>query len=172
MKCTQCGCEELTISPAPFVGDYFNSSSSLKIYACNKCGHLEFFDNGINEIQQEITSKLKALQIKKEELTREIEKHNRPLIELKNQLQIEQSNLQTLLQNKDVTIRQQEQLSAELKTKIDTLNSEIKRLTHNINPILIPLTTELKKVENEIASLKSKSLNEEYYKRYFIRRGI
>lgn len=162
MKCSQCGCEEFTLSRLPFCvgGDaFFDLSETFKIYVCNKCGHLEMFDTGLNEIRLDIANRIDELEKHYKELAsasyyqnvQRIEEYKTKIRDLKGQLS-----------NKDITIREHEQLSKEIPIQIRELEKKIALVLRETYPIEM----ELNKVKVELNSLKSKDLTDLYYKRY------
>ena len=142
MKCTQCGCENLIPinieSLISISGDaWMRNSESLKIYTCRNCGHLEFFDNGLNEKMAEESEIEKKYE---KEISVLIEKQNQiengELKQLKEELACIESQLKSL----DITIRQQQ----ELKKNVKTLNAKIEKVL-----------CEIRKIKTEIERLKS-----------------
>jgi chromosome segregation ATPase len=147
MKCTQCGCENLTPinieSLISISGDAsMRNSESLKIYTCSNCGHLEFFDNGLNEKMAEESEIEKKYE---KEISVLIEKQNQiengELKQLKEELACIESQLKSL----DITIRQQQ----ELKKNVKTLNAKIENVL-----------CEIRKIKTEIERLKSNQAHE------------
>lgn len=170
MKCTQCGCKELTLVGAPFSADYFKTSEALKIYACNECGHLEFFENSWNETRKELMSKLQLLESKQRQISQKIEEKEKPIVELKKKIQkLEeqkaqaQNHLQQVLANKDITVREQENTVAELKAQMQTIDAEIQKISRAPGPNTGSLHIELQNIEKEIEGIK-KSLEQPYLK--------
>lgn len=50
MKCTNCGCEELKRKDYLFCmkePDAYHPEYGIEAYACQKCGHVEFFDKEV-----------------------------------------------------------------------------------------------------------------------------
>lgn len=61
MKCTQCGCTK-------FVNVKNKTCRNIKIFICDECGHLEFFDTRIIEARQSIKAELRDLKEKENKL--------------------------------------------------------------------------------------------------------
>ena len=151
MKCTQCGCENLISinieSLISISGDaYMRNSESLKVYACRNCGHLEFFDNGLNEklaeeseIEKKYEKELTALVQQQEEMK------NGALKQLQEELTCVESQLKSL----DITIRQQQELTQKaeaLKVKIKQISIEIYKIEKEIKTVESKKAHELEKV--------------------------
>ena len=147
MKCTQCGCENLIPinieSLISISGDAsMRNSESLKVYACRNCGHLEFFDNGLNEKLAEESEIEKKYE---KEISALLEKQNQiedgELKQLKEELAYTESQLKSL----DITIRQQQ----EFKENVKALNVKIEKVLYKI-----------RKIKTEIENLKSNQAHE------------
>ena len=136
MKCTQCGCEKFVKTDSPFgvCGDaYATTRKTLTIYACFKCGHLEFFDtytvDKYNRYKMIIESDTASLQTLRKQLA-ELENPDTK-IELNNEIKEIEEKLKSL----DITIREQQELTVklhDLQVKARNLPNEIKKWKNEI----------------------------------------
>ncbi len=136
MKCTQCGCKKFVKTDSPFgvCGDaYATTRETLTIYACFKCGHLEFFDtytvDKYNRYKTIIEIDTESLQTIKKQLL-ELENPDTK-IALDNEIKEIEEKLKSL----DITIREQQELTVKLHTlqaKARNLPNEIKKWKNEI----------------------------------------
>ena len=136
MKCTQCGCKKFVKTDSPFgvSGDaYATTRKTLTIYACFKCGHLEFFDtytaDQYNRYTTIIESDTSSLQSLKKQLL-ELENPDTK-IALGNEIEEIEEKLKSL----DITIREQQELTVklyDLQAKARNLPNEIKKWKEKI----------------------------------------
>ena len=166
MKCTQCGCEDLMeIRLGNLFGigggdGYTNiqGSDSFKIYTCNNCGHLEFFDNGLNEKLAEEKELEKYFQEKENVL---IEKQN----EIRNgklkQLQEELASVEIQLTSLDITIRQQQELSE----KVIDIKEEIRKISIELYNIEQQLKRLQQSKQEEFDAIQHRYPNYSKYRR-------
>ena len=138
--CTQCGCTTFVRTDSPFgvSGQYVDSvvRSTLRIYACCECGHLEFFDP--YTVDKHYESK-KAI----ESITNELQILRKRLADLESPSTISKINdeikqLERQLTSLDITIRQQQEYKAkvqELKAKSNNIPNEIRRLKEQIEAL-------------------------------------
>lgn len=107
MKCTQCGCTK-------FVNVKNRMCSNIKIFICDECGHLEFFDTRIIDIRQSIKAELRdliekeknlelALQVVQSQSTRlTYEEEGSELYDIKDRINF----LNSLLQDNNLLIKE------------------------------------------------------------------
>jgi chromosome segregation ATPase len=151
MKCTQCDCENLIPIRLKSLIDVSSdalmyNSESLKVYACRNCGHLEFFDNGLNEklakeseIEKQYAKELTAL------VQQQVEMKNGELKQLQEELACVESQLKSL----DITVRQQQELkqkAEDLKAKIQQISNEIYKIERGIKAVESKKAHELEQV--------------------------
>ena len=138
MKCTQCGCENLTPininSLFSILGDAsMRTSESLKIYTCRNCGHLEFFDTYAVDKYNESMITIKSI-------TSELQILRKRLSDLESSASVSEINdeikqLERQLTSLDITIRQQQEFKAkvqELQAKAHRIPNEIAKLKKQI----------------------------------------
>ena len=116
MKCTQCGNNELkkTNPPYEIYGDaYFKSVADT--YICLNCGHYEIFDTKKIE---EFKSTCEEIE-KFERMIFELDKIIADLDKEKEKLNQELRQLEEESKNKDITMRQHEQILLKIKEKKD-----------------------------------------------------
>ena len=155
MKCTQCNSTHLVKTDLRNLcyvwGDSdLMISSTLEVYVCEDCGHVEFFDSSFlnkNKEEEQINDYYNKLinQLKQEKE----EKFNCKIREL----EIELGRANVKLNDLDITVRQQ----SEIKNRIAEINKELIAIDREIEKN----NTLIKKYESErqqkISKLKSNS---------------
>ena len=151
--CTNCGCKKLIKTCQPFMAHdqhtiFAQNYPTLTIYACTKCGHLEFFDTyAMATYNEKCTNKAKLIS-ELQNLTKQYEAVDYPATITKIQDEIERTEHQ--LANLDITIRQQQKLQeklSELKEKLLSIRKE----EHKIKEQIESLDKKLRETNKELS---------------------
>ena len=143
MKCTQCNSTHLVKTNLKNLfyvsGDArLLASSTLEVYVCEECGHVEFFDSSFlskNKEEEKINDYYNKLinQLKQEKE----EKFNCKIREL--EIELGKANIK--LNDLDITVRQQ----SEIKNRVSEINKELIAIDREIEKN----NTLIKKYESE-----------------------
>ena len=157
--CTNCGCKKLIKTCHPFMAHdqhaiFSRNYPTLTIYACTKCGHLEFFDTyAMDEYNERCTTKAKLVS-ELQSLTKQYESVDYPSTITRIQDEIERTEHQ--LSNLDITIRQQQKLQEKLNDLTEKLIS-IKKEEYKIKEQIEKLDKKLR--ETNIALSKDEVID-------------
>lgn len=150
--CTNCGCKKLLKTATPFgVHDQyakFVENPTLKIYACLKCGHLEFFDTYAIDAYKQRTSNKSTIIEELRRLNKQYEAVNYPTAIAKIQEEIRHTEHK--LTDLDITIRQQQKLQeklSELKENLVRLRKE----EYNLKEQIAKLDKKLREANIELS---------------------
>ena len=150
MKCTQCGCKEFIESRLLFnwgLSDY-RTPSSVKVYSCFECGHLEWFDNSPADDYRSKTALLKKYTTELDQLKAQLAEKEKP--ETLGKLQAEYRENEAKLKSIDITVRQQQEIQGRqrlLQNLIRLYPDDVRQLKEKI-----------RKLENDIRDLNIPSL--------------
>ncbi|MFQ6749542.1 MAG: hypothetical protein ACLRFR_01705 [Clostridia bacterium] len=116
MKCSQCGNKNLKKTKFPAYVDASMDANakfycSLDSYICLNCGHYEFFSTKTIERYTSKNEEIKKIERMVFEVTKILTDIDNGLEKIKNELQ----ELETESKNKDITIRQHEEILAKMK---------------------------------------------------------
>ena len=137
MKCSQCGNKNLKKTKFPA---YVNASidanaefhCSLDSYICLNCGHYEFFSTKTIEIYTAKNEELEKIKRMMVEVTKILTDIDNGLEKIKNELE----ELETESKNKDITIRQHEDIMVKIKETKEKENAFWKKCDKEIRNVI------------------------------------
>ena len=143
MKCSQCNSQTLTRVELNdvfhFVGDtYFKVSRHMDIYACNECGHLEFFDHSFNHRREKEKTIVETFDKEINALT---EKQDAIMHDKVEGLQDQLVEVEEWLCSSVISMSRRQ----ELETQSQALHAEIKKIF-----------IELREIDEEIALVRQR----------------
>lgn len=133
MKCSQCGNKNLKKTKFPaYVHASVDANAefycSLDSYICLNCGHYEFFSTKTIEIYTSKNEEIEKIERMIVEVTKILTDIDNGIEKIKNELE----ELETESKNKDITIKQQEDILVKIKETKEKENAFCKKYDKEI----------------------------------------